>query len=108
MKKEKLTKGDWKVAKERAKDFDDNYGIGMLGNKETKEQVFDWIEEYNDMEHVKYSIKFLSKKEKSKGFKILLVGEIFNCRDNWFGINGITKRRLDKAKIKYKIFSEAK
>ena len=68
-----------------------------------KEEVFNLIDEYNDLKNKRYTIKVL--KNKIKAFEILAnTQDVFNCElGEIYHINGVQKRLLDKAKIKYKI-----
>ena len=68
-----------------------------------KEKIFDMIDEYMDLEHESYVIKF-DKGNESKGFGVMLfLGEFRSYKKGEYCINGLIKRRLDKKKIKYKI-----
>ena len=74
----------------------------------TKEEIFDIIDEYMDLEHEYYVIRF-DKGNESKGFSVMMsVGKFGGHHGGEYSINGIIKRRLDKNKIKYKIISESK
>ncbi len=74
-----------------------------------KEIVMDIIDEYMDLKNEHYVIKVTDKRQ-SKAFGIMMdAGEGFSgFKKEQYSINGLTKRRLDKLKIKYKIISEAK
>ena len=74
-----------------------------------KEKVFDLIDEYMDLKN-KYYIVRITDKKKDKAFGIMMdSGQGFGgYKKEEYSINGLTKRRLDKHKIKYKIISEAK
>ena len=67
-----------------------------------KEKIFDIIDEYMDLGNETYTLKITS--EKSKAFEIMMKsGRISSWKKDEYSINGLTKRRLDKNKIKYKI-----
>ena len=68
----------------------------------TKEQVWDWIDEYEKLGHESHIIKF-NPKDKVKGFHFLLESNFSSIGKNEFRICGKAKRALDKAKIKYKL-----
>ena len=72
--------------------------------KEGKEKVFDFIDEYMDLKNEHYVIR-VTDKRKAKALGILMdAGEGFSgFRKEEYSINGLSKRRLDKHKIKYKI-----
>ena len=73
-----------------------------------KEEIFDIIDEYMDLKHEFYTIKFVEGNE-SKGFSVMMsVGEFGSHQKGEYSINGLIKRRLDKNKIKYKIISGSK
>ena len=73
-----------------------------------KEKLFDIMDEYMDLKHEFYTIKFVKGNE-SKGFSVMMsVGEFGSHQKGEYSINGWIKRRLDKNKIKYKIIEEAK
>ena len=74
--------------------------------KKQKEQfknyIFDIIEEYFDLKHKRFRIKF-AKKDKMKGFGIIMQEDFSSIKKDIFVINGTTKRKLDKTKIKYNV-----
>ena len=71
-----------------------------------KEEIFDLIDEYMDLEHKYYIIKFVKGNE-SKGFGIMMsTGSFGSHQKGEYSINGLIKRRLDKNKIKYKIIHQ--
>jgi len=76
-------------------------------SKEGKEAVFDMIDEYLDLKNEHYIVR-ITDKRKDKAFGIMMnAGEGLNCFEKEeYSINGLTKRRLDKNKIKYKIIRE--
>ena len=76
-----------------------------LSNK-NKEEIFNIIDEYMDLKHDSYTIRF-DKGSESKGFGIMMsVGQFRSYEKGEYSINGLIKRRLDKKKIKYKIIDE--
>ena len=73
-----------------------------------KETIFNIIDEYMDLEHEDYVIKF-DKANESKGLSVMLsLGKFGSHQKGEYSINGLIKRRLDKNKIKYKIIEFAK
>lgn len=70
-----------------------------------KEEIFDIIEEYNNLGIKYYTIEFIgNKKEKLNEFHDLIVSEGFrSVKKDEYIINGITKRKLDKKGIKYMV-----
>lgn len=73
-------------------------------SKEGKEAIFDMIDEYMNLKNKHYVVR-ITDKRKSKAFGIMMEsGEGFSgFKKEEYSINGLTKRRLDKNKIKYKI-----
>jgi hypothetical protein len=73
-------------------------------SKEGKEAIFDIIDEYMDLKNKHYVIR-ITDESKAKAFGIMMnVGEGFSgFKKEEYSINGLTKRRLDKNKIKYKV-----
>ena len=69
-----------------------------------KEEIFDVIDEYMDLRNEHYVIR-ITDKRKAKAFGLMMdAGEGFSMyKKDEHSINGLTKRRLDKNKIKYKI-----
>ena len=69
-----------------------------------KEKIFDIIDEYMDLGNEIYVIKITDKRI-VKAFGIIMdAGQVFSgYKKDEYSINGLTKRRLDKNKIKYKI-----
>ena len=73
-----------------------------------KEEIFLIIDEYMDLGNEQYVIR-ITDKRKTKAFGIILdAGRFSSCAKDEYSIDGLTKRRLDKNKIKYKIISEYK
>ena len=72
-----------------------------------KEEVMNIIDEYMDLKNESYLIRITDKRQ-DKAFGILMHStEGFSSHEKEeYSINGITKRRLDKNKIKYKIIWE--
>jgi len=75
-------------------------------SKEGKEAIFDMIDEYLDLKNKHYVVR-ITDNRKDKSFGIMInAGEGFGgFKKEEYSINGLTKRRLDKSKIKYKIIS---
>ncbi len=70
-----------------------------------REDIFNFIDEYNDLKNDSYKIQIIgTKKNKVKAFGILLNSSqgFGGEKKEVYVINGITKRLLDKEKIKYK------
>jgi len=69
-----------------------------------KEEIFDIIDEYFKLKHERYTITVIGDKaNKDKAFEILLNSDdtFHGMKDSQYSINGVQKRRMDKAKIKY-------
>ena len=68
------------------------------------EEIFEAIDKYMDLKNEHYVIRIIDKR-KAKAFGIIMnVGEGFaSYKKEEYSINGLTKRRLDKNKIKYEI-----
>ena len=77
--------------------------------KEEKKAIFDIIDEYMDLKNEYYVVR-ITDKRKDKAFGIMMnAGEGFNgFKKEEYSINGLTKRRLDKNLINYKIISQSK
>lgn len=73
-------------------------------SKEGKEAIFNFIDEYLDLKNEHYVVR-ITDKRKDKAFGIMMnAGEGFcGFKKEEYSINGLTKRRLDKNEIKYKI-----
>ena len=77
----------------------------MIDYDELREEVFDLIDEYNDLKNDSYKIQITgAKKDKVKAFGILMKSAqgFGSDKKEVYIINGIIKRLLDKQKIKYK------
>ena len=74
-----------------------------------KEEIFDIIDEYMDLKNEHYVIRVIDRRQ-VKAFGLMMdSGEGFSgYKKEEYSINGLTKRRLDKNKIKYKTIKEYK
>lgn len=72
-----------------------------------KEEIFNMIDEYMDLKKEYYVIRITDKRKDEALGVMMDAEEGFNCyKKEEYSINGLTKRRLDKHKIKYKIIRD--
>ena len=72
-----------------------------------KEEIFDMIDEYMSLKNKFYVVRITDKRP-AKVFGLMIdAGESFSGhKKEEYSINGLTKRILDKNKIKYKVISK--